>query len=102
MQHDYKKHFPYSEVRQEQHEAIEFSIGNILDNDKKSVIIEAGTGVGKSAIGLTVARYLDQKLNYDEDYEKGAYFVTTQKILQAQYEKDFSSLFCKHNLLCNA
>lgn len=92
MQHDYKKHFPYSEVRQEQHEAIEFSIGNILDNNKKFVIIEAGTGVGKSAIGLTVARYLDQKLNYDEDYEKGAYFVTTQKILQAQYEKDFSSM----------
>jgi len=82
------KHFPYKAPRQQQTSAIE----KILDDFKtrRFFALEAGTGVGKSAIGLTVAKSLLE--NEPEDgYEKGAIFVTTQKILQDQYEKDFNA-----------
>lgn len=92
MKVNYKKYFPYKEVRAEQDLAIKFAIDSLVTSNKRFVIIEAGTGVGKSAVGLTVSRYLDNLLPYDDDYNKGSYFITTQKILQSQYEKDFSSM----------
>ena len=89
-QPEWKNDFPHQKVRESQHKAIEFSIEKIVKENKRFVIIEAGTGVGKSAVGLTIARYID-KLIHDESskYGKGAYFLTTQKILQEQYIKDF-------------
>ena len=45
---DYNTFFPYAKPRKEQIEAIEFAIKAIEDSDKRFVIIEAGTGVGKS------------------------------------------------------
>ena len=47
---EYKKNFPYSEIRDQQTEAIEFCMEE-FKNGKRFVVIEAGTGVGKSAIG---------------------------------------------------
>lgn len=81
--------FPYKSIRPAQEEAIKFSLDSFASG-KRFVIIEAGTGVGKSAIGLTVARELN-KLQGGEECELagGAYFLTTQKILQDQYENDF-------------
>ena len=81
MNFDYKKHFPYDEVRPAQDKAIQFALDSFVNKNKRFVIIEAGTGVGKSAIGLTIANYLGG----------GAYFLTTQKVLQAQYMRDFKS-----------
>lgn len=92
MQDRYEKYFPYASIRDEQKKAIEFSLDAFLKNDKKFVIIEAGTGVGKSAAGLTIARVLSSILPSGDTYAPGAYFLTTQKILQHQYEKDFSSM----------
>ncbi len=92
MQVSYKNYFPYASIRDEQTEAIEFALNSFLNNDKKFVIIEAGTGVGKSAVGLTLARSLSTVLPASEEYGAGAYFLTTQKILQHQYEKDFASM----------
>jgi len=89
MSKDYLKFFPYKEPRQEQINAIEFAINAINNSDKRFCIIEAGTGVGKSAIGLTLARYLDSNVPSKEGFDPGSYFLTTQKILQKQYEKDF-------------
>ena len=86
---DYNTFFPYAKPRKEQRQAIEFAIKAIEDSDKRFVIIEAGTGVGKSAIGLTLSRYLEQSIPSQEGFAQGGYFLTTQKILQAQYEKDF-------------
>tara|TARA_R110000803_G_scaffold59694_3_gene118521 strand:- start:1061 stop:2686 length:1626 start_codon:yes stop_codon:yes gene_type:complete len=86
---DYNKFFPYVKSRKEQRQAIEFAINAIKDSDKRFVIIEAGTGVGKSAIGLTLSRYLEQAIPNKPGFAQGGYFLTTQKILQAQYEKDF-------------
>jgi Rad3-related DNA helicase len=89
---NYSKFFPYSSIRDAQTEAIDFVLKAFLDEGKKFVILEAGTGVGKSAIGLTVARYLNYSMPLLIDgFTDGGYFLTTQKILQEQYMKDFGS-----------
>jgi len=88
----YEHYFPFKTIRKEQKEAIEFAI-NSFESGKKYVVLELGTGVGKSATGLTIARYLEahSEAIKKEDGEilTGAYVVTTQKILQTQYLNDF-------------
>jgi Rad3-related DNA helicase len=71
--------FPFPEFRPGQRECIE-AILKKFDEGKKFVILEAPTGSGKSAIGLTVANYFDQ-----------SYYLTIQKILQDQLAKEFES-----------
>ena len=88
----YDGKFPYSEIREQQREAIDFALSTLVDKGKRFCIIEAGTGVGKSAVGLTVARVLSETLPPDPDTSAGAYFLTTQKILQDQYQSDFASM----------
>ena len=104
MDNNWSKHFPYKYPRQQQTNVI----NHVLDEFKKGkkyAIIECGTGVGKSAIGLTIAKSLINSSEYATDFENGAYFLTTQKILQDQYEKDFSknglvSLYSSSNYKC--
>lgn len=90
--HDYVNYFPFKEIRKEQSKAIEFAI-NAYESGKKFVILELGTGVGKSAIGITIARYMEShgsRLRDEKgDFLTGAYVITTQKILQDQYLRDF-------------
>ena len=88
MSGNYEKYFPHESVRESQDYAIK-KILEAYSEGKRFVILEAGTGVGKSAIGLTVARYLNSTVPLTEAYEAGAWFVTTQKILQEQYVSDF-------------
>ncbi len=87
----WEKYFPYESPRDLQKKAIN-RIEEFLRSDKKYFILEAGTGVGKSAIGLTAAK-INEEINpgSSEDFSQGSYFITTQKILQDQYVKDFSS-----------
>jgi ATP-dependent DNA helicase DinG len=90
--HDYISFFPFSKIRKEQKEAIEFAI-DAYESGKRFVVLELGTGVGKSAIGITVAGYMQTyghpiKNEQNEDLT-GSYIVTTQKILQDQYLRDF-------------
>jgi len=91
MSFDYAKHFPFGEIRDAQKESIDFALSAFLNDGKKYVVIEAGTGVGKSAIGLTIARSLARMVpeEMDSGYKNGAYFLTTQKLLQEQYIRDF-------------
>ena len=105
MSNDLKKYFPYKAIRDQQQEAIDFALKEFA-SDKKFVIIEAGTGVGKSAIGLTIARYLYNTMPSEKD--PGSYFLTTQKILQEQYVEDFGgfsgpmkSIKSSSNYTCN-
>ena len=88
---DISKHFPYPEIREQQQEAIDFALKALLDDDKRFVIIEAGTGVGKSAVGYTVSRIINEQLAKEDSYNIGTWYVTTQKILQDQYVKDYST-----------
>ena len=59
---NYKSIFPYPQIRDQQKEAIDFSVEALSKEDKRFVIIEAGTGVGKSAIGYTVANYINKNM----------------------------------------
>jgi len=90
--YDYVKYFPFEKIRKEQSRAIEFSIDS-FESGKKFVVLELGTGVGKSAIGITVSRYMDAHgspiKNQDGENLTGSYVITTQKILQEQYLRDF-------------
>ena len=47
---DYKRFFPFHEIREPQERAIDFILNAFKTN--RFVILEAGTGVGKSAIGV--------------------------------------------------
>ena len=100
---DWFKFFPYKKPRQQQENAINKIILD-FNKGKKYAIVECGTGVGKSAIGVTIARYLND--TFKDQEENGCYFLTTQKILQDQYEKDFSSiglssLYSSSNYTCS-
>jgi len=88
----YDNFFPFGEIRDQQREAIEFALRE-FESGKRFVIIEAGTGVGKSAIGVCISRALSNWMKPVDDYKRGAYFLTTQKILQEQYLDDFGG--CK-------
>ena len=59
MEVSIKKHFPYKKIRDQQSQAISFIL-NEVKQGKKYIVVEAGTGVGKSAIGLTAARVIRQ------------------------------------------
>lgn len=90
--YDYLKYFPFSKIREEQKRAIEFAL-DAYESGKKYVILEMGTGTGKSATGITIARYMEAHApsikNEDGMPLTGAYVITTQKILQEQYMSDF-------------
>ena len=88
----YEQHFPFDTIRQQQIEAIEFAIEN-WSKGKKYVVLEMGTGCGKSAIGVTLSRWLRNAypLSQDAHEDAGAWFLTTQKVLQEQYMRDFGS-----------
>lgn len=98
----YDAFFPFPKIREEQRQAIEFALDAFLDQRKKFVILEMGTGCGKSATGITIARYLaanphPELLAADQPNGGGAYVLTTQKVLQEQYTNDFGP--GKRNLL---
>ena len=65
-----------------------------IENDYKNIILEAGTGIGKSAIATTIA-------NMHED----TYILTMTKQLQEQYLTDFKYMLVeikgKSNYPCN-
>ena len=102
----WKSSFPYDSPREQQENSIN-KVLNAFKKGKKYAIIDCGTGVGKSAIGLTIAKYIVNNENqFPGLYEEGCYFLTTQKVLQDQYEKDFSSkgllsLYSSSNYSCS-
>lgn len=103
---DWTNYFPYNKPRSAQEKVINTVLNDFLLNNKKYAIIDCGTGVGKSAIGLTIANYINNNSSsFEGQYEDGSYFLTTQKVLQDQYEKDFSSkglisLYSSSNYSC--
>ncbi len=103
--YSYDGFFPFSKVRNEQRQAIEFALDAYLEKRKRFVILEMGTGCGKSATGITIARYLAANprldlMNPDDALNAaGAYALTTQKVLQEQYVNDFGP--GRKNLLCS-
>lgn len=69
--------FPFDTFRDGQEDCITHIIEQ-FQSGKKYFILEAPTGSGKSAIGLTVAKFFDN-----------AFYLTVQKILQTQIIEDY-------------
>ena len=76
---------------------------------KKSFILEAPTGVGKSLIGILFAETVSRYCNYYENDEPAAYMLTSSKMLQDQLDIDkirfdinWAVLKGQGNYICNA
>ena len=69
--------FPFDKARPYQREVIEEVI-RLYDSGVNHIILQAPTGIGKSVIGLSVAKYLGS-----------GRILTSQKILQDQYVHDY-------------
>src|SRR5579864_6880740 len=78
--HDY---FPFSSsIRSVQEKALA-AIENARSLGKKFVLLELPTGTGKSAVAITVAKWAST-------WGNGAYILSPQKALTAQYMRDFA------------
>ena len=101
-QSDWMKYFPFKVPRKEQVESINFILDK-FNSKTKFVVLEAPLGIGKSAIAITVSNYLYSKIP-NTDYTKASYIMTTQKILQEQYVRDFpyiANITAKQNYQCD-
>lgn len=87
----YEGFFPFSKIREEQHRAIKFALDTFVNKNKKFVVLEMGPGCGKSATGMTIARTLQAMFESNDHriVNGSCYVLTTQKVLQDQYIKDF-------------
>lgn len=87
------KHYP---PRAEQIEVIE-KISRVLDKGYKNIILEAGTGTGKSAIATTIANH--------KEFIEDSYILTMTNQLQKQYLHDFEYMVMeikgRNNYPCN-
>ena len=82
---NFGRFFPFKKYRENQEEVILKIIEAF--NTKKFVVLDAPTGSGKSAIGITVARF------FNSVFASKTHYLTIQKILQDQYKKEFPELY---------
>jgi ATP-dependent DNA helicase DinG len=77
--------FPFSgHIRPAQQKALA-AIYEARDTHKKFVLLELPTGTGKSAVAMAAARWAS-------GWGSGAYILSTQKALTAQYMRDFANM----------
>ena len=81
-----KECFIYDTPNPGQLEAIVFIIDQIVNKQKKHVIVQAPTGIGKSVISHTVYQVLSSLLNYKQT------IITASKGLQDQLVGEFKTL----------
>lgn len=88
----YDSTFPFSDIRPAQRRAIKFALDEYLHGGKRVVVLELGTGCGKSATGVAIARYLrNLAAQGDPQVTRGtSVILTPQKTLQEQYMSDFA------------
>lgn len=97
-----KKHFPYAIPNAGQMECITQAV-DTLGHGVKHVIIEAPTGIGKSAIAYTIHKALNEINMIVNKKEIRSRIITSTKNLQDQYIKEFpeiDNLMGKTNYTC--
>ena len=80
------KHFPFAKPREFQLETIS-EITEAINKGYKYIVLEAGTGTGKSAVAATLSQMFDS-----------SYILTVTKQLQDQYLRDFNDLGFKKGI----
>jgi len=96
------KFWPFDSYRRLQRRTIA-AIAEAFASGKDFVVVEAPTGTGKSPVAVAVARWMAHSPKYADIGERaagiergkdkvhrGAYILTTQKLLQRQYMRDFA------------
>jgi Rad3-related DNA helicase len=86
------RHFPFEKPRADQLETVS-EIIEAIDEGYRYIVLEAGTGTGKSAIAYTLSSL----------YES-SYILTVTKQLQDQYLEDFSNITLvkgRNNFTCS-
>jgi len=87
-------YFPFASKRPGQDEILKSLQKYLLDPNIKYILVEAGTGSGKSAFSLAAA-----------GASQSAYIATANKFLQDQYIRDFSDIMIdlkgRSNYRCN-
>jgi hypothetical protein len=98
---DWVKYFPFDAPRKDQEEFIDFALNAFMREGKRFVIGELPMGIGKSAVAVTIARYLaatDPPTELDDEGEpivtRGAYVLTTQNL---QLPNVISDIFFRRN-----
>ena len=86
---DWRPFFPLETPRPQQAQALDKLCAEI-GKGKRLLALEAGTGVGKSAIAVCLGRWLDAQESPPEGAERGTVVLVAQKVLQDQYTRDFS------------
>lgn len=86
---DWRLHFPLQTPRPDQARALDW-ICEQFEAGHRRVVAELGTGIGKSAIAVTVGRWLEEREKGQGQYNPGVTVLTSQKVLQDQYVRDFS------------
>ena len=79
------QYFPLIAPRDKQAKALEF-VESRVQRGFRNIIVEAPTGIGKSAIGVATGLWA---CGTQLQGETGAYYLVTQKLLQDQLEQDF-------------
>jgi ATP-dependent DNA helicase DinG len=82
---DWRQFFPLRDVRPEQKRILDWSFELLEDPSTRNLFVEAPTGVGKSAIAITIARALAAA-------DKRTYISTVDLQLEAEYIRDYEHL----------
>jgi ATP-dependent DNA helicase DinG len=86
---DWRPYFPLKTPRPDQSRALDKMCSDVVAG-KRILLGELGTGVGKSAVAVTMANWLDAYESPKDGFGRGAVVLTSQRILQDQYARDFS------------
>lgn len=94
-----KKNFPFEKPRQNQFEYINYMLEHLVDKDENYFLLESPTGTGKSVIGYTIGKTIDEirkKENITTISETGdeisgpkVLILTSTRVLQKQYSDTF-------------
>lgn len=85
-----RDHFPFPTMRDAQATSLG-SVERMYATDKKFMIAELPTGIGKSGIAIGAGSWTKTKPCFGGDkHRSGAYILSPQKTLTAQYMKDFA------------
>lgn len=85
------KFFPLKTPRESQVEILDKAV-KAYESGKKFVVLDAATGVGKSAIAVTLSRWFATTKMCGSEINPGGVIVTSQKTLQDQYKREFSRI----------
>jgi Rad3-related DNA helicase len=85
----WRDYFPLPVPRPEQVRALDELTAHI-EAGRRLLVAELGTGVGKSAVAVCLARWLAARETVPVGFAPGAVVLTSQRVLQDQYVRDFS------------